>query len=92
MTDSNNKLITKDNLLYTEIFHTYKTEKVGGKNKMVSSAPKFDNSVGAERLRPTVHTDYVNMFRAGAHTRTKMNIHNMEGAVESGNLAAKMAL
>jgi len=37
-------------------------------------------------------TEYENIWRAGAHTQTSIDVWSMEGAVESGNLASNLIL
>lgn len=55
--------------------------------------PKFSNNAGTAALRPGVRVDGVrNLYMCGAWTRSCVNNHSMEGAVETGNKAAAAVL
>jgi len=58
----------------------------------VSAYPKWVNRVGTYKHRPSQKTDIEHLILTGAHTKTTMDIWSMEGAVESGKLAARIAL
>lgn len=53
-----------------------------------NQSTKWVSSVTNNLHRPSQTTTFRNLFIAGAHTKTSTNIWSMEGAVESGKLAA----
>jgi hypothetical protein len=54
--------------------------------------PKWANNVNTKKYRPNAVTDISNLVIAGAYTDTSIGIYGMEGAVESGKLAARSIL
>ena len=51
--------------------------------------PKWVTSTHSQAYLPNQVTSIPNLFLAGAHTRTAADVWSIEGAVESGRLAAK---
>ena len=51
---------------------------------------KWVNTTNTFQYRPSQNTPISNLFLSGAHTKTSINIWSMEGAIESGKIAAKM--
>jgi Flavin containing amine oxidoreductase len=84
--DSNGFNLTKDDIIYSEIW--YEWEHNG--KELEQSNKKWVNNVYNEQYRTKQRTDYDNLYIAGAHTDTSMNIWSMEGAVESGKIVAKL--
>jgi uncharacterized protein with NAD-binding domain and iron-sulfur cluster len=82
------KIISESDIVYEELFEDWhwdnKTERLVSKN------PKWVNEVNEVRL-PNM-TEYENIWRAGAHTKTSIDVWSMEGAVESGKLASNLIL
>jgi hypothetical protein len=86
--DNNNFNISKKNIIYSEIWFEweYTNDNLIQKNK------KWVNNTYNEQYRPTQLTKYKNLYLSGAHTKTSINIWSMEGAIESGKLAANCVL
>lgn len=51
--------------------------------------PKWVNSTNTQAYLPNQTTPILNLFLAGAHTKTEADVWSIEGAVESGRRAAK---
>jgi uncharacterized protein with NAD-binding domain and iron-sulfur cluster len=51
--------------------------------------PKWVNATNTQAYLPAQKTPVLNLFLAGAHTRTQARVWSIEGAVESGRRAAK---
>jgi hypothetical protein len=63
--------------------------KFGNPGDLVQNqSTKWVSSVTNNLHRPTQKTIYNNLFISGAHTQTSIGFWSMEGAVESGKLAA----
>ena len=80
--NNNFKLTTKD-IVYTEIWYEWKQ-----KNGLKSDAKKWVNNAYNEEYRPLQQTLFKNLYLAGAHTKTTIEIWSMEGAVESGKVVS----
>jgi uncharacterized protein with NAD-binding domain and iron-sulfur cluster len=81
-------LITEDDIVYEEIFEDwYWDPKL---KRLVSRNPKWVNQVG--EVRPDNATDLPNVWIAGAHTKTSIDVWSMESAVESGKLVSNLIL
>lgn len=82
--------LTKDDIVFKEIFNDWyfnsQTQQLESKNK------KWVNNIYNEAYRPDNHTAYTNLYLAGSHTKTTVNIWSMESAVESGKLASNHIL
>jgi hypothetical protein len=75
-------------IVYAEIFEDwYWDSKLG---RLVSKHPKWVNQVN--EVRPLNTTEYPNVWNAGAHTKTTIDVWSMESAVESGKLASNLIL
>jgi uncharacterized protein with NAD-binding domain and iron-sulfur cluster len=75
-------------IVYSEIFEDwYWDSKLG---RLVSKHPKWVNQVN--EVRPLNTTEYPNVWNAGAHTKTTIDVWSMESAVESGKLASNLIL
>jgi uncharacterized protein with NAD-binding domain and iron-sulfur cluster len=80
--------ISESDVVYAEIFEDwYWDSKLG---RLVSKNPKWVNQVN--EVRPLNTTEYPNVWRAGAHTKTTIDVWSMESAVESGKLASNLVL
>jgi uncharacterized protein with NAD-binding domain and iron-sulfur cluster len=51
--------------------------------------PKWVNTIDTQAFLPAQKTPVLNLFLAGAHTKTQAQVWSIEGAVESGRRAAK---
>ena len=81
-------IISEDDIVYEEIFEDwYWDSKL---KRLVSKNPKWVNQVN--EVRPLNVTEYPNIWAAGAHTRTTIDVWSMESAVESGKLASNLIL
>ena len=81
-------LITESDIIYSEIFEDwYWDSKI---ERLVSKNPKWVNHVN--EFRPLNMTEYPNIWNAGSHTKTTIDVWSMEGAVESGKLASNLIL
>jgi hypothetical protein len=81
-------LISEDDIVYTEIFEDWYWDAT--LSRLVSKNPKWVNRVHEERLLNL--TEYPNIWVAGAHTKTTIDVWSMESAVESGKLASNLIL
>ena len=80
--------ITESDIIYSEIFEDwYWDSKL---KRLVSKNPKWVNHVN--EFRPLNTTEYPNIWNAGSHTKTSIDIWSMESAVESGKLASNFIL
>jgi uncharacterized protein with NAD-binding domain and iron-sulfur cluster len=81
-------IISEDDIVYEEIFEDwYWDSKL---KRLVSKNPKWVNRVN--EVRPLNITEYPNIWVAGSHTKTTIDVWSMEGAVESGKLASNLIL
>jgi hypothetical protein len=81
-------IISEDDIVYEEIFKDwYWNPRL---KRLVSKNPKWVNRVNEVRLEN--ETEYPNIWLAGAHTKTTIDIWCMESAVESGKLASNFIL
>jgi cytochrome b involved in lipid metabolism len=80
--------ISEDDIVYEEIFEDWYWSE--SKGRLVSRNPKWVNRVNEVRELNT--TEYPNVWKAGAHTKTTMDIWSMESAVESGKLVSNLIL
>ena len=72
--------ITKKNVIFREIFSDW-IEKNG---RLTSINKKWVNNSLNQEYRPTGKTNIKNMFLAGSHNKTSVDVWSMEGAVENG--------
>lgn len=87
-----NVVMKYNNISLSELFknvqmaswHTFKFDTTG----ITTNEMKWVNSTTNENYRPSTSTSIHNFFVAGAHVLTSMSLYSMEGAVESGLLAA----
>ena len=81
-------IISKDDIVYEEIFEDwYWNSEL---ERLVSKNPKWVNQVN--EVRPLNITEYPNIWVAGSHTKTTIDVWSMEGAVESGKLASNLII
>jgi uncharacterized protein with NAD-binding domain and iron-sulfur cluster len=80
-------IINKKDIDSVEIFADWKYDEV-----LYSRNKKFVNNIYNEEYRPSSTTDFANLYIAGAHTKTSVNIWSMEGAVESGKIVSNILL
>ena len=81
-------LISESDIVYAELFEDWYWDSKT--QRLVSKNPKWVNEVGEVRLPNS--TEYPNIWRAGAHTKTSIDVWCMESAVESGKLASNLIL
>ena len=81
-------IITEDDIVYEEIFEDWYWSE--SKGRLVSKNPKWVNQV--DEVRELNTTEHPNVWKAGAHTKTTIDIWSMESAVESGKLASNLIL
>lgn len=83
-------LLKKEDIIFSEIFEDWfydtKSKRLKTKNK------KWVNNFFNEEFRPNNKTNLKNLYLAGAHTKTSINIWSMEGAIESGIKTANLIL
>ena len=72
--------VTKENVIFREIFSDW-IEKNG---RLTSINKKWVNNSLNQEYRPTGKTAIKNMFLAGSHNKTSVDVWSMEGAVENG--------
>jgi hypothetical protein len=81
-------IISEDDIVYEELFEDwYWNPRL---KRLVSKNPKWVNRVNEVRLENK--TEYPNIWLAGAHTKTTIDIWSMESAVESGKMASNLIL
>ena len=85
---SNNFQVTRDDIIFTEIFDDWYDSDTGLKTKN----KKWVNNNINEEFRPGNKTDFTNLYVAGSHTKTTIGVWSMESAVESGKLASNIIL
>jgi uncharacterized protein with NAD-binding domain and iron-sulfur cluster len=84
--EANNGKELKDfPIMKVEVWHEWEFSRKG----IRSPHPKWVNSTDTEAYLPPQRTPVPNLFLAGAHTRTQVQVWSIEGAVESGRRAAK---
>jgi len=82
---NNGKSLHEFALLKVEVWHEWEFSPDGIKNPQ----PKWVTTTNNQAYLPAQKTPVVNLFLAGAHTRTQAQVWSIEGAVESGRRAAK---
>jgi uncharacterized protein with NAD-binding domain and iron-sulfur cluster len=82
---NNGKELKEFSLIKVEVWHEWKFSSHGIKPLQ----PKWVNTTHTEAYLPVQQTPVLNLFLAGAHTRTQAQVWSIEGAVESGRRAAK---
>jgi hypothetical protein len=88
--DNNGFYLNKNDITYNEIWHEWYYDK---KNDILKeNDKKWVNNIYNEQYRPSQKTNIKNLYLAGAHTKTTINIWSMEGAVESGKIVANLIL
>jgi len=88
--DFNGFRLEEEDIAYIEIWYEWSYDDK--QKKLKQSYRKWVNNIHNERYRPHQETEYNNLFLSGAHTKTTAVIYSMEGAVESGMLAANSVL
>jgi len=86
--NNNGILVTQDDIIFSEIFDDFYESQTGLKTKNKKWVNNFINN----DFRPENITNFNNLYVAGSHTKTSINIWSMEGAVESGKLASNIIL
>lgn len=72
-------------ILKIEVWHEWRF----GPEGVSSPWPKWVNTTHNQPFLPCQKTSISNLFLCGAHTKTAADVWSIEGAVESGRLAAK---
>ena len=85
--DNNGIILTKDDIIYTEIWHEWKNN-----GKLTPSNKKWVNNIYNQKFRPRQNTNFENLYLGVAHTKTSVDIWSMEGAVESGKIITNLIL
>ena len=87
LAEANNGKTWKDfPIVRIEVWH----EWIFSPNGIRTKQPKWVNTTHTQRWLPTQKTPVANLILAGAHTATDADVWSIEGAVESGRLAAKV--
>ncbi len=73
---------------YIEIWYEWSVKN----GKLTQDYKKWINNIYNEEYRPLQKTDYINLFLAGAYTKTSISIYSMEGACESGIISSNHIL
>ncbi len=81
-------IISEEDIVYEEIFEDWYWSE--SKGRLVSRNPKWVNQI--DEVRELNTTEHPNVWKAGAHTKTTIDIWSMESAVESGKLASNLIL
>jgi hypothetical protein len=81
-------IISEEDIVYEEIFEDWYWSE--SKGRLVTRNPKWINHV--HEVREPNTTEHPNVWKAGAHTKTTMDVWTMESAVESGKLASNLIL
>jgi uncharacterized protein with NAD-binding domain and iron-sulfur cluster len=76
----NKKKLSKNDIIFREIF----TDWIEKNGRLTSTNKKWVNNSLNQEYRPTGKTEIKNMFLAGSHNKTSVDVWSMEGAVESG--------
>ena len=82
--------LQKKDVEIIEIFNDWKYNKKN--KKLVSNNPKWVNTFFNEQYRPSQKSFLNNLYIAGAHTKTSINVWSMEGAIESGKIISNNIL
>ena len=82
------EIISEEDIVYEEIFEDWYWSESRG--RLVSKNPKWVNRIN--EIRELNTTEHPNVWKAGAHTKTTVDIWSMESAVESGKLASNLIL
>ena len=84
----NKKKISKNDIIFREIF----TDWIEKNGRLTSKNKKWVNNSLNQEYRPTGNTHVKNMFLAGSHNKTTVDVWSMEGAVESGKDISNLIL
>ena len=86
--NNNGYILKKDDIIYSEVFEDwyFKNGRLKSKNL------KWVNNTSNEEFRPSNKTKFTNLYVAGSHCKTSVNIWTMESSVESGKMAANLIL
>lgn len=82
---NNGKALKEFPIHKIEVWHEWEFSEEGIK----SFQPKWVTTTNTQPYLPTQKTSILNLFLAGAHTKTQAQVWSIEGAVESGRRAAK---
>jgi hypothetical protein len=82
---NNGKKLKDFPVIEIEVWHEWEFSTEG----ITSRQPKWVNSTDTQEYLPSQKTPVLNLFLAGAHTKTQAQVWSIEGAVESGRRAAK---
>ena len=85
---NNNHELKKDDVIFMDIFSDFYETNSGLKTKN----KKWVNNLINESYRPNNKTNFSNLYIAGSHTKTSINLWTMESAVESGKLVSNIIL
>lgn len=85
---NNGYVLSEKDIIFSEIFEDWYFEN----NRLKTKNKKWVNTFYNEKYRPTNKIGFKNLYLAGSHTKTSINIWSMEGSVESGILAANIIL
>lgn len=87
---NNNGRHLKSFLMEIKVWHTWEFPKNSCKYKCVidPTQPKWVNNTRNQTYLPKTKTSIPNLYLAGAHTKTNVDLYSMESAVESGRRVA----
>lgn len=84
----NKKKLSKNDVIFREIF----TDWIEKNGRLTSLNKKWVNNSLNQEFRPTGSTHIKNMFLAGSHNKTTVDVWSMEGAIESGKDVSNLIL
>ncbi|MBC7538230.1 MAG: FAD-dependent oxidoreductase [Bacteriovorax sp.] len=82
---NNGRGLKEFSIIKIEVWHEWVFSSEGIK----SFQPKWVTTTNTQAYLPSQKTPVLNLFLAGAHTKTQAQVWSIEGAVESGRRAAK---
>jgi len=86
--NNNNHQLTENDIEIIKVFEDWEYKD----NKLISKNSKWVNTYFNEKYRPNQKTKIHNLYLAGSHTQTSINVWSMEGAVESGKIVSNLIL
>ena len=82
---NNGRELREFSIIKIEVWHEWEFSSEGIK----PFQPKWVTTTNTQAYLPSQKTPVLNLFLAGAHTKTQAQVWSIEGAVESGRRAAK---
>ena len=85
---NNGYIINKNDIIHKEIYDDWYFNE----NRLQTKNKKWVNDSFNEEYRPFNQTKYDNLYLAGSHCKTSINIWSMESAIESGKICSNLIL